>query len=71
MTRSRFYSTVFPTAAIIYVIVLVATNFNGKVAVIGALCFALIAVLGAAALRSGDSGRQRDRSTRYARRSAR
>lgn len=71
MTRGRFYSTVFPIAAILYVIVLVATGYNGKVAVIGALCFALIAIIGTAALRSAGEGRQRDRGRRYARRSSR
>jgi hypothetical protein len=48
MTRSRFYATVLPSAAIIYVIVLVAVGFDGTSAAIGGLVIGLIAVLGLA-----------------------
>jgi len=41
-----YYSTVMPVAGILYVIVLFATGFNGTVVIIGALVFALVAVVG-------------------------
>jgi hypothetical protein len=45
----------------VYVIVLFATGFNGTVTVIGALVFALIAVVGSTMLRGGGTGRRRNR----------
>lgn len=63
MTRGQFYSRAMPVAAILYVIALVASGGNGKVAVIGAMCFALIAVIGSAVLRPAEgSGRERSRN---------
>ncbi|MGI8578121.1 MAG: hypothetical protein ACR2KG_09435 [Nocardioidaceae bacterium] len=44
MTRGQYYSRVMPSAAIIYVIVLIATHANVTAVVIGALVFGLIAV---------------------------
>lgn len=62
MTPGRYYSSVMPIAAIIYVIVLFATGFNATVVVIGALVFALIAVIGSAMFRAQGGGRQRNRN---------
>lgn len=61
MTRRRYYRSVMPIAGIIYVIVLFATGFNATVAIIGALVFALIAVVGSAIFRAHGGGRQRNR----------
>lgn len=62
MTSGRYYSSVMPIAAIIYVIVLFATGFNVTVVVMGALVFALIAVIGTAMFRAQGGGRQRNRN---------
>ncbi len=62
MTRGRFYSSVMPIAGIIYVIVLFATGFNATVVIIGALVFALIAVVGSAMFRPQGGGRHRNRN---------
>lgn len=62
MTRGRYYSSVMPIAGIIYVIVLFATGFNATVVIIGALAFALIAVVGSAVFRAQGGGRQRNRN---------
>lgn len=61
ISQGRYYSTAMPVAAIVYVIVLFATGFNGMVAIIGALVFALIAVVGTA-FRAPGAGRQRNRN---------
>jgi hypothetical protein len=61
MASGRYYATVMPVAGIVYVIVLFATGFNGTVTVIGALVFALIAVVGSTMLRGGGTGRRRNR----------
>lgn len=53
--------------AILYVIGIVAFH-NRTFTVVGALVFALIAVVGATIVRHDGGGRQRDRSKRYARR---
>lgn len=62
MTPGRYYSTVMPVAGILYVIVMFATGFNRNVVIIGALAFALIAVVGSAMFRGQGTGRQRNRS---------
>jgi hypothetical protein len=62
MTRGRYYSSVMPIAGIIYVIVLFATGFNATAVVIGALVFALIAVMGTVIFRAQGGGRQRNRN---------
>lgn len=62
MTRSRWYSTVVPLAALVYVIVLFATDFATKVVVIGALAVGLISMVGTTLLTGGGpAGRQRAR----------
>lgn len=69
MTRGRFYSTVMPIWAILYVIGIVA--FHSKTFnVVGALVFALIAVVGATIIRPC-VGEDRDRAARAERRAAR
>jgi hypothetical protein len=62
MTRGRYYSSVMPIAGIIYVIVLFATGFNATSVVVGALVFALIAVMGTVLFRAQGGGRQRNRN---------
>lgn len=62
MTRGRYYSSVMPVAAIVYVIVLFATGFNVTVVVIGALVIAMIAVIGSAIFRGQGGGRHRNRN---------
>lgn len=62
MTRGRYYSSVMPIAGILYVIVLFATGFNATVVIIGALVFALIAVVGSAMFRAQGGGRYRNRN---------
>ncbi len=62
MTRGRYYRSVMPIAGIIYVIVLFATGFNATAVVIGALVFALIAVMGTVIFRAQGGGRQRNRN---------
>lgn len=57
MTRGRFYSIAMPLAGILYVIALILTH-NGKVATVGALLFAVIAIAGTAF--GGKSGRAED-----------
>ncbi len=59
MTRGQFYSRVMPLAAIAYVIVIVLTDSNSKVVVVGALLFAAIAIFGATVIRS-DGGASSD-----------
>jgi len=44
MTRGRYYSVVMPIASILYIIVGILVG--GKAWIIGALCIALVAVLG-------------------------
>ncbi len=60
-SRGRYFSTVMPVAAIIYVIVLFLTKFNSTVVIVGALLFALIVVLGSR-IRGSATGRQRNRN---------
>ena len=62
LTAGRYYTTVMPVAGIVYVIVLFLTKFNGTAVLLGALVFALIAILGSTVLRGRSSGRQRNRS---------
>lgn len=59
MTRGRYYSVVMPIAAIVYVIVGILVG--GMAWTIGALCIALVAVLGNAFLPSGGRNRNRHR----------
>ncbi len=47
MNQGRFYSLAMPLAGVLYVIALVITK-NSTVAVVGALLFAVIAILGRA-----------------------
>ncbi len=47
MTQGRFYSIAMPVAGILYVIALVIIR-NSTVAVVGAMLFAVIAIVGRA-----------------------
>ncbi len=68
MTRNRFYGAAMPIWGILYVIGIVAFH-NKTFNIVGALVFALIAVVGATVIRDEPgTGRQRDRSKRSARR---
>jgi uncharacterized membrane protein YfbV (UPF0208 family) len=58
MNRGRYYATVMPIAAILYAIAL-AIWHNGNVAVVGALLFALLAVLGSVVARPSQPGQGR------------
>lgn len=61
MTRSRFYAAAFPIWAILYVMGIVIFR-NHTFTTVGALVFALIAVVGATVIRPGEGeGRERDR----------
>lgn len=60
MTRGRYYSTVMPIWAILYVIGVVAFH-NRTFDIVGALVFALLAVIGTAVIRS-EPGAGRDRA---------
>jgi H+/gluconate symporter-like permease len=46
MTRGRFYSSVMPIAGILYALAIIVLPHPGTVAIVGAFCFALIAVCG-------------------------
>jgi hypothetical protein len=59
MTRGRYYSSVMPVAGILYVIALIVLPHHGTVAVVGAMCFALIAVAGPLVIRSTTRPRER------------
>lgn len=61
MSRSRYFSTVLPIYAILYVMAILAFDHNGKVASIGAMGFALLGVIGATVIR-GDEDRERGRN---------
>lgn len=58
MTSNRYYGSVMPIAAVIYVIVMVAAGFNVTVVVIGAFVFALISVIRSAMFRTQGGGRR-------------
>jgi hypothetical protein len=60
MTRGRYYSSVMPVAGIVYAMAVIVLPHHGMVAVIGAMCFALIAVCGIA-FGGWSPGRQRQR----------
>lgn len=63
LTRNRYFATVMPIYAVLYVIGLVAFDHNSKFATIGALGFALIAIVGAMWIRPAEgAGRQRNRN---------
>jgi len=47
MNQGRFYSIAMPLAGVLYVIALIITR-NGTVAAVGAMLFAVIAILGRA-----------------------
>lgn len=47
MNQGRFYSIAMPLAGVLYVIALIITR-NGTVAAVGAMPFAVIAILGRA-----------------------
>lgn len=61
MTRGRYFATVMPIAAIVYVIVLFAVGFDTLVTVIGALVLGLISMVGSLVL-TGRTGPGRDRN---------
>lgn len=64
MTRGRYYSIVMPVWAILYVIGIVAFH-NQTFNIVGALVFALLAVIGTAVVRpEPGAGRERDRRRR-------
>ncbi len=62
MTRDRYYRSVMPIAGVLYVIVLFATGFNATVVIIGALVFALVAVVGSTMFGARGGGRHRNRN---------
>ncbi len=63
MTRGRYFATVMPILAILYVIAIVIADGRGKVAVIGALVIAAAAVIGSTVIHPPDgTGRQRNRN---------
>lgn len=69
MTRNRFYAAAMPSWAILYVIGIVAFH-NKTFNTVGALVFALIAIVGATLLKPDPgTARQRDRGARRERRS--
>lgn len=62
MTRGRYYSTVMPIWGILYVIGIVAFH-NRTFNIVGALVFALLAIIGVVGIRSEPGvGRQRNRN---------
>lgn len=60
MSRGRYYSTVMPIWAILYVIGIFVFD-SSTFTVLGALVFALLAVVGIAVVRPEAGGRQRVR----------
>jgi Na+/glutamate symporter len=64
LTRSRYFASVMPIYAILYVIGILTFDHNSKFVTIGAMGFALLAVIGAVALRPepGTRNRHRDRN---------
>ncbi len=65
MTRGSFYGTAMPVWAIIYVIGIIAFH-NRVFTVVGALVFALIAVLGSTVIRPDNTAGRGDRAARRA-----
>jgi hypothetical protein len=66
VTRGRYFATVMPIAAIVYVIVLFAVGFDTKVTVIGALVLGLISMVGALVLPNRTApGRDRNRRRNF------